>query len=144
MSTQERRIQTNNSCFMRRSSQPIELPFEDLTLDFIWLSRNKLIYEALQRDPREAILQLKINLDSHLSAWHVAALPSLPSRMGCMKGNFDVASRNNFTTTAAVISDSSRNIILATRGVNEPSLSELSLFGFGLFKFYSSSSSSRA
>jgi hypothetical protein len=75
-----------------------------------------LIYEALQRDPREAILQLKINLDSHLFAWHVAALPSLPSRMGCMKGNFDVASRNNFTKTGVVINDSSRNIILATTG----------------------------
>ena len=73
---------------MRRGSQTIELSFKDFTLDFIWLSRNKLIYEALQRDPRKAILQLKINLNSHLSAWRIAALPSLPFSDGMHERKF--------------------------------------------------------
>jgi exonuclease III len=89
--------------------------FASLTLDFIWLSRNKLIHEALQPDPRKAILQLKFNLESHLLAWRDVALPSLwlPPQTGCLKGNFDVAIRENFAVAAAVISDTAGNIILA-------------------------------
>jgi hypothetical protein len=64
-----------------------------------------LIHEALQPNSRKDILQLKINLDSHLFAWHVAVLPSLslPPRIGCVKGNFDVAIKDNFAVAAAVL-----------------------------------------
>ena len=60
-------------------------------------------------------MQIKINLDSHLSARREAALPSLwlPPWIGRIKENFDGVNRNNFAVAAAVISDSSRNIIFA-------------------------------
>jgi hypothetical protein len=61
--------------------------FASLTFDFIWLSRNKLIHDALQPDSRKAILQLKSNMDSYLLAWRDVALPSLwlPPQIGCLK-----------------------------------------------------------
>jgi hypothetical protein len=67
-------------------------------LDFIWLSRNKLIHEVLQLDPQKAILQLKINLDSHLSAWRAAAFPTLwlPPQIECIKGILMLQSETTF------------------------------------------------
>jgi hypothetical protein len=48
-------------------------------------------------------------------AWKATALPSLwiPPGIGVLKGNFDVAIRENFVMAAAVISNSSGDFILA-------------------------------
>jgi hypothetical protein len=89
--------------------------FAVLTLDLIWLSRNKLIHEALQPDPHKVSHQLHASLDSHLLAWSKASLPSLwiPPCVGSAKGNFDVAIKDNFAVAAAVLSDSSGEIFAA-------------------------------
>jgi hypothetical protein len=88
--------------------------FAALTLNLIWFSRNKLIHDALQPVPSKVFKQLSSSMDHHLSAWQDVSLPSLwtPLRLGCVKGNFDVAVRDSFDVVAAVISDSSGNIIM--------------------------------
>jgi len=51
--------------------------FATTVLDLIWLSRNKLIHEAIQPN-RATILQLlKFTLDSQYLAWKAFELPSL-------------------------------------------------------------------
>ncbi|XP_059451038.1 uncharacterized protein LOC132181824 [Corylus avellana] len=89
--------------------------FAALSLDLIWLSRNKLVHEALLPDPAKVTQHLHSNLGFHLSAWKKASLPSLwiPPLVGCLKGNFDVAIKGNFAVAAAVISDSSGEILAA-------------------------------
>jgi hypothetical protein len=92
-----------------------KLIFEGLTLDFIWLSRNKLIFEGLKLDPVKASKTITSSLELHLSAWSGFVLPSLWSapHSGVVKGNFDVAIREDFAVTVAVVSDSTSNIISA-------------------------------
>jgi hypothetical protein len=82
--------------------------FAMLTLDLIWLSRNKLIHEALQPDPYKVSQQLHASLGSHLLAKRNASLPFLwiPPCVGNAKGNFDVAIRGNYVVAVAVLSDS--------------------------------------
>jgi hypothetical protein len=82
--------------------------FVVLTLDIIWLSKNKLIHEALQPDPYKVSHQLLASLDSHLLAKSKASLPSLwiPPCFGSVKGNFNVAIKDNFAVATAVFSDS--------------------------------------
>jgi hypothetical protein len=89
--------------------------FAVLTLDVIWLSRNKLIHEDIQPDPFKVSQQLHASLGSHLLAWKNASLPSLwlPPCVGSVKGNFDVAIRGNFAVVSAVLSDSSGEIFAA-------------------------------
>jgi hypothetical protein len=89
--------------------------FAALTLDFIWLSRNKLIFEGLKLDPVKASKTITSSLELHLSAWSGFVLPSLWSapHSGVVKGNFDVAIREDFAVTVAVVSDSTSNIISA-------------------------------
>jgi exonuclease III len=89
--------------------------FAVLTMDLIWLSRNKLLHEALQPDPYKISQQLHTSLDSHLLVCRKAALPSLwlPPCVGSVKGNFDVAIKGNFAVAAAVLSDSSGEIFAA-------------------------------
>jgi hypothetical protein len=89
--------------------------FVALVMDFIWLARNKLIHEASLPNPMKIIQQLKVSLEQHLSAWRAFALPSLwlPPDFESFKGNFDVAIREDFAVAAAVISDSSGEVILA-------------------------------
>jgi hypothetical protein len=62
--------------------------FAVLTLDVIWLSRNKLIHEDIQPDPFKVSQQLHAFLGSHLLAWKNASLPSLwlPPCVGNVKG----------------------------------------------------------
>jgi hypothetical protein len=89
--------------------------FAALTLDFIWLSRNKLIFEGLKLDPVKASKTITSSPELHLSAWSGFVLPSLWSapHSGVVKGNFDVAIREDFAVTVAVVSDSTSNIISA-------------------------------
>jgi hypothetical protein len=89
--------------------------FAALTLDFIWMSRNKLIHEGLIPSPSKAIRQISFVLNSHVAAWRDCALPSIwmPPSAGHFKCNFDVAVRSSFAVAAAVISDESGNIVLA-------------------------------
>jgi hypothetical protein len=95
-----------------------------------------LINETLQLDPQKAILQLKINVDSHRSAWQAAAFPSLrlPPQIECIKGNFDVAIRDNFVVAVTVISDSSVNYI-----INYCSYVETALHLYSLWRNHNSS-----
>jgi hypothetical protein len=81
--------------------------FAVLTLDLIWLSRNKLIHEATQPDPYKVSQQLHATLGFHLLAWKNASFPSLwlPPCVGSVKGNFDVAIRGNFVVAVAMLSD---------------------------------------
>jgi hypothetical protein len=85
--------------------------FAALTSDFIWLSRNKLIFEDLKPDPVKASKTIAASLELHLSAWSGFVLHSFWSAppSGVVKGNFDVAIREDF----AVVSDSTGNIISA-------------------------------
>jgi hypothetical protein len=87
--------------------------FVALTLDFIWLSRNKLIFEGLKSDPVKASKVIVASLGLHLSAWSGFVLLSLwfASLLGVVKGNFDVAIMKDFAIAAAVVSDSTGNII---------------------------------
>jgi uncharacterized membrane protein len=87
--------------------------FAALTSDFIWLSRNKLIFEDLKPDPVKASKTIAASLELHLSAWSGFVLPSLWSAplSGVVKGNFDVAIRENFAVATAVINNSTGNII---------------------------------
>jgi hypothetical protein len=89
--------------------------FAAITLDRIWFSRNKLVHDAIKPDPKKVIKQVSSSLDLHLSAWKDASLPSLwlPSCLGRIKGNFDVAVRDSFAIVAAVVSNSSGSVILA-------------------------------
>jgi hypothetical protein len=89
--------------------------FAVLTLDVIWLSRNKLIHEDIQPDPFKVSQQLHAFLGSHLLAWKNASLPSLwlSPCVGNVKGNFDVAIRGNFAVAASVLRDSSGEIFAA-------------------------------
>jgi hypothetical protein len=87
--------------------------FAALTLDFIWFSRNKLIFESLKPDPVKASMTIAASLELHLSAWSGFVLPSfwsVPSS-GVVKGNFDVAIMEDFAIATAVVSDSTGNII---------------------------------
>ena len=63
----------------------------------------------------KVIKQLSSSLDLHLSGWKNAFPPSLwlPPCLGMIKGNFDVAVRDSFEVAAAVVSDTSGNVILA-------------------------------
>jgi hypothetical protein len=72
--------------------------FAALTLDFIWLSRNKLIFEGLKLDPVKASKSIAASLELHLIAWSGFVLPSLWSAplSSVVKGNFDVAIREDF------------------------------------------------
>jgi hypothetical protein len=81
--------------------------FASLTLDFIWMARNKLIHNGIQPCLAKAIKQISYTLGLHCQAWSDSILPSIwtPPFAGCIKGNFDVV--------AAVISDENGNIILA-------------------------------
>jgi hypothetical protein len=67
--------------------------FADLTSDFIWLSRNKLIFEGLKPDPVKTSKTIAASLELHLSVWSGFVLPSLQSAppSGVVKENFDVA-----------------------------------------------------
>jgi hypothetical protein len=87
--------------------------FAALNLDFIWLSRNKLIFEGLKSDSIKASKTIASYLELHLSAWSGFVLPSLWSapHSGVVKGNFDVAIREDFAVTVAVVSNSTSNII---------------------------------
>jgi hypothetical protein len=89
--------------------------FAVLAMDLIWFSRNKLIHEAVTPVPDKIQLQLSSLVSRHVSAWKDAALPSLwiPPLPGSFKANFDVAVRDSFSVAAAVISDSSGDIIFA-------------------------------
>ena len=88
--------------------------FAALVLDTIWFARNKLIHNNIQPVPAKTVQQLRITHEYHISAWQVSALSSLWSPpQPCVKGNFDVAICGNFAVTAAVISDSSEEIICA-------------------------------
>jgi hypothetical protein len=64
-----------------------------ISLDFIWLSRNKLIFEGLKRDPVKASKRIAASLEFHLSVWSGFILLSFWSAppSGLVKGNFDVA-----------------------------------------------------
>jgi hypothetical protein len=90
--------------------------FAVLTLDFIWLSRNKLIFEGLKPDLVKASKTIDASLEFNLSAWSGFVLPSLWSAppFSVVKGNFDVAIRGDFVVATAVVSDSTGNIIGAT------------------------------
>jgi hypothetical protein len=89
--------------------------FAILVMDLISQSRNKLIHEGTLPNAGLATQHLKVTLQSHYLAWQSVALSSLwqPPFSGCLKGNFDVAICDNFAVTTAVISNSSRDIILA-------------------------------
>jgi hypothetical protein len=52
----------------RKEVQKFQI-FPALTLDFIWLSRNKLIFEGLKPDPVKASKMIATSLELHLSAW---------------------------------------------------------------------------
>ncbi|GLT59036.1 hypothetical protein SLA2020_318810 [Shorea laevis] len=79
--------------------------FAALTMDFIWMARNKLVHEDIQPTPSSAIRQIFSSLDSHCAAWRDAALPSLwsPPPVGHIKGNFDVAVNGSFAVAAALL-----------------------------------------
>jgi hypothetical protein len=98
----------------RKEASKFQL-FTAIILDYIWFSKSKLIHEDLVHVSTKAIKQVSTSLELHLSTWHAANMPSLwfPPLMGSVKGNFDVAVRNSFVVPAAVISDSSGNIVLA-------------------------------
>lgn len=89
--------------------------FASLTLDFIWMARNKLIHDGIQSSPAKAIKQISYTLGLHCQAWSDSILPSIwtPPFAGCIKGNFNVAVHGDFAVAAAVISDENGNIILA-------------------------------
>jgi hypothetical protein len=89
--------------------------FAALTLDFIWFSRNKLIFEGLKPDPVKASMTIAASLELHLSAWSGFVLPSIWSAppSSVVKRNFDVAIREDFAVAAVVVSDSTGNIISA-------------------------------
>jgi len=88
--------------------------FASLTLDFIWMARNKLIHYGIQPSPAKAIKRISFTLGLHCKAWSDSILPSLwtPPFVGCIKGNFDVAVHGDFSVAAAIISDENGNIIL--------------------------------
>ena len=79
------------------------------------MSSKKLIHEGLKPHPAKAINNISAKLELHLCIWCVASLPSLwfPPLPGAVKGNFDVAIKEDFAVMAAVVSDSLGNIILA-------------------------------
>jgi hypothetical protein len=86
-----------------------------LTLDIICFSRNKLMHDDHQPVLAKLIKQRSYTLGLYLEAWNAASsfsLWTLP-RINGIKGNFDVAVRDSFAVAAAVISDSSGNIITA-------------------------------
>jgi hypothetical protein len=87
--------------------------FAALTLDFIWLSRNKLIFEGLKPDLIKASKMIAASLDLHLNASSDFVLPSLWSapHSGIVKGNFNVTIREDFAIAAVVVSDFAGNII---------------------------------
>jgi hypothetical protein len=82
--------------------------FAATVLNLIWLSRNKVIHEAIQLNPAKVFQQLQFTLDSHYSAWQAIALLSLWTLpcYGFLKSNFDVTIRDNFALTTADISNS--------------------------------------
>jgi hypothetical protein len=83
-------------------------------MDFIWQFKNKLIHDGILPNPVQAIHHLKVTLHSYYLAGKYAALPSfwLPPIFGWLKGNFDVASRDNFFVATAVIRNFFGKIIL--------------------------------
>jgi hypothetical protein len=87
--------------------------FAALTLNFISLSRNKLIFEGLKLNPIKASKMIAASLDFHLSASSDFVFPSLWSTTpsSIVKGNFDVSIREDFAIAAVVVSDSAGNII---------------------------------
>jgi hypothetical protein len=90
--------------------------FATTVLDLIWLLRNKLIHEAILPNQATVLQLLKFTLDSHYLAWKTFELPYLwtPPCSGFLKGNFDIAIRDNFAVAATVISNFDGEIILAT------------------------------
>jgi hypothetical protein len=87
--------------------------FVALTLDFIWLSRNKLIFESLKSNPIKASKTMIASLELHLSAWSCLVLPSLwsPSSSSVVKRNFNVVIKEDIIVVATVVNDSTGNII---------------------------------
>ena len=87
-----------------------------ITMDNIWLARNKLVHKGSSPNP-QAILKLIKNLVSH----HIAAWKSnsdyvddwSPPPRGFLKANFDVAIRPNFVVAAAILRDHQEEIIAA-------------------------------
>jgi hypothetical protein len=51
--------------------------FASLTLDFIWMARNKLIHDGIQPSLAKAIKQISYTLGLHCKAWSDSILPSL-------------------------------------------------------------------
>ncbi|GLT54850.1 hypothetical protein SLA2020_280130 [Shorea laevis] len=87
--------------------------FAALSMDHIWFTRNKLLHGSTIFSPEASLIQLKSTMKNHVSAWNDVVLSSLwiPPKPGSFKANFDVAVRESFSVAAAVICDSSGEII---------------------------------
>jgi hypothetical protein len=87
-----------------------------ITMDNIWLARNKLVHKGTTPDPK-LVLKLINNSISH----HIAALKSnidcvddwSPPPMGYLKAKFDVAIRPQLAVVAAILRDHNSEVLAA-------------------------------
>jgi hypothetical protein len=87
-----------------------------ITMDNIWLARNKLMHKGSNPNPQATLKLIKNSVSHHIVAWESNSDCvddwSLPPR-GFLKANFDVAIRPNFVVAAAILRDHQGEIIAA-------------------------------
>jgi hypothetical protein len=87
-----------------------------ITMDNIWLARNKLVHKGTKPDPKSALKLINNSVSHHLAAWKSNADCAddwSPPPMGLLKANFDVAIRPHFAVAAAILRDHNGEILAA-------------------------------
>jgi hypothetical protein len=87
-----------------------------VTMDHIWLARNKLVHRGAPLKPHSILKLIKLSFQHHSATWKSLS-PSLgdwvPPPRGYHKVNFDVAIKPNYAIAATILRDHRGDILAA-------------------------------